>query len=219
MTEHHNAESLLDYSVRLAQLHRSAYRVDVRKSKGQIFTPGTVSRFMAELISIESSQIRLLDPGSGTGILIAAFCEHLVKNAKIPVQLVIDAYENDIAILPKLSATLAECQMVLKTHGHQMKYTICEADFIQSNAGYFHTPLLFSNGDQRALYDVVIANPPYYKLNKDSLQARMMQAFVYGQPNIYALFMALAVSMLKWGRCGLSKTTEKTETTERLSEK
>jgi adenine-specific DNA-methyltransferase len=192
-----NAESVLDYAVRLAQLHRRTFSVDVRKPKGQIFTPNTVSRFMAELINIESNPIRLLDPGAGTGILIAAFCEHLTKQAKAPVQVVVDAYETDAAILPKLSATLDECQATLETHGHQMEYTLCNTDFIQHNAGYFHTPLLFRNSEQRVLYDVIIANPPYYKLEKDSLQAQMMQEFVHGQPNIYALFMALAASMLK----------------------
>jgi type I restriction-modification system DNA methylase subunit len=48
-----NAESVLDYAVRLAQLHRRTFSVDVRKPKGQIFTPNTVSRFMAELINIQ----------------------------------------------------------------------------------------------------------------------------------------------------------------------
>lgn len=76
---HTAQQTVLDYAEHLARLQGSASSIHKRKSKGQIFTPGTVARFMANLLTIERNQIRLLDPGSGTGILIAAFCEHLVK--------------------------------------------------------------------------------------------------------------------------------------------
>jgi len=196
MLGRHSGESVLDYSVRLAWLHRETYDVNVRKPKGQVFTPETVSRFMANLINVETDQIRLLEPGAGTGTLVAAFCDHLMNNVESGIHLIVDAYENDPAILPKLRATLEECQAVLELHGHRMEYNIYDVDFILCNAGYFRKPLLVASNDQ-VLYDVVIANPPYYKLNKDSPQAKAMQGLIYGQPNIYALFMALAVCMLR----------------------
>jgi adenine-specific DNA-methyltransferase len=194
---HTAQQHVLDYAEHLARLQRSASSIHKRKAKGQIFTPGTVARFMANLLTIERDQIRLLDPGSGTGILIAAFCENLVKQAASPIQVTVDAYENDTTITPKLQDTLEQCQALLKTSRHEFQYHLFGEDFILDNARYFNAPLFFPNPDQYILYDVVIANPPYYKLNKQSPQAQAMWEFVHGQPNIYALFMALAVSMLK----------------------
>jgi adenine-specific DNA-methyltransferase len=45
--------------------------------------------------------------------------------------------------------------------------------------------------------DGVIMNPPYFKLRKDSVHAKLMEKIVHGQPNIYAFFMALAARLLK----------------------
>lgn len=188
---------VVEYTEQLAQLQRSTYSIKTRKSKGQIFTPGTVARFMANLLTINSDRIRLLDPGAGTGILTAAICEHLAKHTSSPLQITVDAYENDTTVIPKLEDTLEQCQKLLKGHNHEFQYRIFQDDFILHNAGYFSAPLFLGNDEQHILYDVVIANPPYYKLNKHAPQAQVMLQFVHGQPNIYALFIALAVSMLK----------------------
>jgi adenine-specific DNA-methyltransferase len=47
------------------------------------------------------------------------------------------------------------------------------------------------------LYDIVICNPPYMKIRKDSIEATAMKAYVYGQPNLYGLFMAKAIELLR----------------------
>jgi adenine-specific DNA-methyltransferase len=48
-------------------------------------------------------------------------------------------------------------------------------------------------------FDVVIANPPYFKLNKADRRARVASAVVHGQPNIYSLFMAIGAALLCHG--------------------
>jgi adenine-specific DNA-methyltransferase len=45
----------------------------------------------------------------------------------------------------------------------------------------------------------VICNPPYKKIAKDSLEASLMHDIVYGQPNLYFLFMAMGAKLLKNG--------------------
>jgi adenine-specific DNA-methyltransferase len=189
--------TVVENAEELARLQRQDSSVTARKAKGQIFTPGTVARFMAHQFTIDGPRIHLLDPGSGTGILIAAFCEYLVEKAVSPLQITVDAYENDETILLKLRETLDCCQTLLETKGHEFHYNLFEKDFILHNASYLNSPLFFGDPEQHVLYDAIIANPPYYKLNKQSPQAQAMLEFVHGQPNIYALFMALAVSMLK----------------------
>src|SRR5690606_38909445 len=46
-------------------------------------------------------------------------------------------------------------------------------------------------------FHLAILNPPYFKLRKESEQAQAMSHVVHGQPNIYALFMAVAADLLK----------------------
>ena len=189
-------EGLVEYAERLSELYMRTYTSAVRKSKGQFFTPGQVSRFMANLFDISHSEIRLLDPGAGTGILTAAFCERLLDRGKT-VNLTIDAYENDPNLVPLLRMVLELCKVELERRGHNVEYNIDGRDFILHNEIYFREPDLLLRNEERVLYDFVISNPPYYKINKNSPQSIAMMELVSGQPNIYALFMALSASMVK----------------------
>ena len=45
-------------------------------------------------------------------------------------------------------------------------------------------------------FDIVIMNPPYFKISKKSEYSKKMSDIIYGQPNIYALFMAMGVKFL-----------------------
>jgi adenine-specific DNA-methyltransferase len=86
-------EGLVEYADRLSALYSDVLRPEDIKPEGQFFTPKQVSIFMAELFDINRDKITLLDPGTGIGILSAAFCEKLLGRKK-PVSLVIDAFEN-----------------------------------------------------------------------------------------------------------------------------
>ena len=46
----------------------------------------------------------------------------------------------------------------------------------------------------------MISNPPYLKIRKEAAESVCMSEIVHGQPNMYFLFMAMAVKMLrdKW---------------------
>ena len=91
-------EGLVEYAERLSALYSDGLRPKDIKPKGQFFTPKKVSIFMAELFDINRDKITLLDPGAGTGVLSAAFCEKLLSRKK-PVSLAIDAFENDPEII------------------------------------------------------------------------------------------------------------------------
>ena len=189
-------EGLVEYAERLSELYARTYDAKIRKLKGQFFTPKQVSTFMASLFEIHHNTIRLMDPGAGTGVLAAAFCERLLNNGKI-VNLTIDAYENDSNLLPLLKMLLESCKVELEGRGHNVEYNIYEQDFILHNVGYFRKSDLLWTSEKHILYDFVISNPPYYKLNKDSPQSTVMMELISGQPNIYTLFMALSASMVK----------------------
>ncbi len=189
-------EGLVEYAQRLSELYSRIYSPETRKLRGQFFTPKQVSTFMASLFEICDDTINLLDPGAGTGILIAAFCERLLNNDKI-VNLTIDTYENDADIIPFLKMVLDSCKVELEEKGHNVRYNIYEQDYVLHNKRYFTKSDLMWTADKYILYNYILSNPPYYKLNADSPQSTVMSGLISGQPNIYALFMALSASMLK----------------------
>ena len=45
-------------------------------------------------------------------------------------------------------------------------------------------------------YDLVISNPPYFKIGKDDPRSIAGSSVVHGQPNIYSLFMAISAELL-----------------------
>jgi len=180
-------EGILEYGNRLSELYATTNDAEIRKKKGQVFTPGKVSAFMANLFEIRHDTIRILDPGAGTGVLTAAFCERILKINK-KVNLIIDVYENDSNVLPFLKMVLESCKMELEKKGHAVEYNIYNQDFILYNVMYFKKSGLLWNAENRVLYDFIISNPPYYKLNKDSPQSIAMAGLISGQPNIYISF-------------------------------
>jgi len=191
-------EGLVDYADRLSGLYARTYDPLNRKQKGQFFTPKQVSVYMASLFEIHHNKIRLLDPGAGTGVLTAAFCERILSKGEV-VDLTLDAYENDANLLPLLEKVLESCKLELEEKGNNVGYNICGQDFILHNEGYFRESDLFLRSENPISYDFVISNPPYYKLNKDSPQSRVTMKLIYGQPNIYMLFMALSANMIRSG--------------------
>jgi len=188
-------EGLVDYAQRLSELYSRDYSPEIRKYRGQFFTPKQVSSFMASFFEIHNDTVRLLDPGAGTGILTAAFCERLLNNDKI-INLTMDVYENDPNLLPFLKMTLDSCKIELERRGYNVDYNIFEYDYILHNKSYFKKSDLVWTNENHILYDFIISNPPYYKLNMDSPQSTVMSGLISGQPNIYSLFMALSASML-----------------------
>ncbi len=191
-------ESLVHYAVKLASIYSKYHKLKERKNKGQFFTPEEVAIFMAGLINtvqINKSEVRILDPGAGTGILAASLCESIMRSSpKDYKKIIIDAYENDPDLFPLLNAVLTECSNELTKSGYDVEYNIYIQDFILHNA---------RNDKVHPKYDVVISNPPYYKISKNSQYAVVMKDLIYGQPNIYALFTALATSLLKKGGQGV----------------
>lgn len=189
---------LLDLSAEFQAQYEALTSSEDRKKRGQFFTPPPVARFMAGLLSSFPQHMKVLDPGAGIGTLSAAVCERTLR-LRSPRHVELVLYETDPAVIPLLSENMRRCRSALKSAGHDLTYEIHAKDFILSNSHAFQQPTLFDERPQLNEFDAVIMNPPYFKIRKDSSYARMMDRFVHGQPNIYALFMALAAEMLRPG--------------------
>jgi adenine-specific DNA-methyltransferase len=110
------------------------------------------------------------------------------------------AYEIDSAlaeiltdVLDRLKTWAVERGTVVSVQVVCRDFVLEHADALRSTCGFL--PLL---QDKKA-FDVVIANPPYFKLNKADPRAQAAASVVHGQPNIYGLFMAVGAALLRQG--------------------
>ncbi len=164
--------------VRRTARHVAATADKDRKAIAQVFTPASVARFMAARASRIGEEFTFIDAGAGVARRVTA-----------------ELYETDPAVLPALRQTIAECRKALAANGHHLDATIHEEDFVLRRPA----ASLYAPSPRTGYADAVLMNPPYAKLAKDSPQARAFAEIVHGQPNVYALFMAAAVELLKPG--------------------
>jgi len=187
--------NLVQFASALQKKYESQESVKTRKQIGHYGTPGIIAEYMARMFSqIPTDTVRLLDAGAGVGILTAAVCDRIAK-LKSPRRVKAVLYENNGALIIFLRETLEATQKVLDMGGHELTYEIRTDDFILSNSQFI--PGLFTaRGAVPSSFDLVIMNPPYSKLRKDSMHAKAMGGVIHGQPNIYALFMAVGARFL-----------------------
>ena len=160
-----------------------------RKALRQFFTPLSVARFMAGLAEYNRKSLRVLDAGAGTEILSCAVCEAAVKNKTVKT-LEIDAYEIDPLLADLARESLQMAKKWLAQQHLELSFRIIEEDFILSLRQDLWAKEIVP-------YDLTIGNPPYFKIGKNDPRAVTASRFVYGQPNIYALFMGMAAELLR----------------------
>jgi adenine-specific DNA-methyltransferase len=162
-----------------------------RRERGHFGTPPVIADFMAGMfMEIPQGAVHILDPGAGVGTLSAALCKRVLRQ-RSPRRLAFELWENDPQLEERLRSTMEACREALRAAGHEMDFTIRPEDFVLEHV----QPSLFGAA-ARVSFHLAIMNPPYFKLRKDSEQARLMGHIVYGQPNIYALFLAVAADLL-----------------------
>ena len=166
-----------------------------RKTHGIFLTPEVVARFMAGLLSSKNRRVRLLDPAAGLGILICAAVEELVNQGTVD-EIEVVAHELDRDLCTGLKRVLEALVLWAAVAGVTVKYVVKNGDFILTEC--ISLEMLAGLHDS-ARFDLVIGNPPYFKIGKDDPRAAAANAIVHGQPNIYAVFMAVGATLLKTG--------------------
>lgn len=158
----------------------SAVDRKLRSAMGQFFTPGTIARYMASLLNFEGIEgIKLLDAGAGIGSLTAAAAQradHLCFKAT--------CYELAGGLKEELAATLAALPNVEGTIEH--------CDFIE------HAVRLVSAGKSPG-YSHVILNPPYKKINTESMHRALLRKLGLETSNLYTCFLACAIALCRPG--------------------
>lgn len=169
-----------------------------RHDAGQFFTPPIVARYMTNVAGRLLDNARVLDPGAGVGILACAVCES-AKVQKLTT-LSIVAYESDPILYTLCSFTLNYARNFLQEYGIALSIELYQQDFIEAMAEQITQTSLWSNGLRpRQPFDLVILNPPYFKVNQKDTRARLIKDIAHGRTNMYTIFMSLAASALRVG--------------------
>ena len=169
-----------------------------RKEHGLFLTPVDAAHFMAGWINVKGHALRVLDPAAGAGVLCCAVVERLVENDQKPERIQLVAYEVDQDLIPLLMRVLGHLEKWCRAHQVVLAVRIEATDFVVANAGALQAPLdLVPSITECDLFDVVISNPPYFKIGKNDFRSIAASCVVDGQPNIYALFMAVGAGLLR----------------------
>ncbi len=197
-------EGPTSYADRLGRWYSSLVSEDHKRSFGQYLTPPAVAQFLAGLFQHKDDLVRVLDPGAGSGILTCALAEYLVSSGKSPTRIEVRAYENDPELAAVLTHSLDYLRDRLWGKGIAFESSVITEDFILAHSDvmcevFGKNAKLFKRRQIPRDFDVVVCNPPYFKIPRSDPRAKAANAVIHGQPNIYALFMAVSASMLKPG--------------------
>lgn len=159
-----------------------------RKEIGQFFTSSETARYMAQMFTSPKKEIlNILDPGTGSGILTAAVIDRLQNETNLK-HICITCYEISVDVLPILKHNLE----YIRVHSAiPVDYKIIEQNYITSQKDDFNSTLFKTSNPQK--YDLIISNPPYKKIRKDSEEAKAVPSLCYGSPNLYSLFASVSL--------------------------
>lgn len=187
-----------DFADRIGVYYTSMVSKDHKKQNGQFFTPSPIAKFMGNLVDIKKTNLKILDPGCGTAILTCGLIEKLTSEDNDIEEIELTAYETDQEIKLCTIAVLTYLTKWLNEKSIKFSYQLILDDFILKNASVFLEESVLGLFQQQPLdkFDIIISNPPYFKLSKDDIRAKVSGKVNSGQPNIYALFMAVASKLL-----------------------
>lgn len=172
-----------------------------RKEFSQFFTSNSIAELMASKIEIDSSkkEISLLEPSAGLGALIYSSVLRLkVLDIK---KIEITAVEYDFEVCKILENNLHYLKTELKNEV-DIRYKVINANFLELFGEKWEEKQLKLGlmNNKNGEFDIIVSNPPFKKLGKDSKENKYFYNFIIGQPNIYHLFIALSLKLLK--ECG-----------------
>lgn len=167
--------------------------LEQRQALGQFLTPPGIANFMASLFERHPPELKLLDPGAGTGSLSSALVHQLCRASVRPHSIAVTAYEVDSRLIPALEQTYADCESACLRAGISFSAEIFNSDFIESALHLFRVDL-FSVAKNP--FNAAILNPPYRKIQSVSAARLLLRSAEIETSNLYTGFLALTARLL-----------------------
>ncbi|MGH8984308.1 MAG: Eco57I restriction-modification methylase domain-containing protein [Acidimicrobiia bacterium] len=164
---------------------------ELRSDLGQFMTPLPAARLMASMLSNSRAEVRLLDPGAGSGSLTAAAVWELLAREEVPERIEAVAYEIEPTLVEYLARTLELCGAACELVGVGFEARVEATDFLTAAAEQ-------SCLGQRP-YNCAILNPPYRKIRVGSDARDACRVLGFEVSNLYAAFVGATVQVLEEG--------------------
>ena len=119
----------VEYAEALGEAYLSFSKRNTQKSDGHYLTPAAIATFMAGQSSYSGPHMRVLDPGSGTGILAAAACEAACGSGTV-TSLQVDACETAPVLAGLTRVALAFTRYWLAKRGVALTFDVRHSDFV-----------------------------------------------------------------------------------------
>lgn len=172
--------SLLDEIYLNTEQYQKQFSKKERKTKAQFFTSKSTAIQMVDYLNCNYMEVTILEPGAGNGALTAALIIKLISNGCKRIKCIL--VENDSAVLSLLTQNIQLIKNYAKKNNVAISIKLETDNYILN--------------DSIEKVDIVIMNPPYKKIRKDSAESQKMVKYVHGQPNLYSLFMIKSLNLL-----------------------
>jgi len=151
----------------------------------QYLTPVEIASFMAKITMRyfePAGVVNVLDPGAGTGILSCSLVTELISKGNSAINL--DAYEIDNSILSELEYSYKSIEST-----KNFNYQIYDKNFITD----IGSDIAWGVNKK---YDIIIMNPPYQKINTNTVYKNVLHDISIDTVNTYSAFIAIGIKML-----------------------
>jgi adenine-specific DNA-methyltransferase len=174
------------------RLRRISAVADKHREKfAQYLTPVEIASFMAKITMRyfkPGDVVDILDPGAGTGILSCSLVDELTNHGKPGLvnnpHINLDAFEIDAIIL----AELEQSYQAFKS-SENLCYHIYEKDFIIDVGSDIAWGV-------NKKYNLIIMNPPYKKINANTIYKNVLHDIYIDTVNMYSAFIAIGIKLL-----------------------
>lgn len=184
----------------LVNQHDTFIDKDIKKKLGQFYTPKNIVKSMMLEIKEKLKNIGdndyVVDPACGTGVFLIEMMEQIDSYEKISVFIDNNLYAYDANPFAVIASRINIVVALLANYSLKSKEIV---EYIFSgnafeNIGWKNTIV----EDDERRYSIILGNPPYFKLNSKMMKdIEGYEDIIYGQPNIYTLFMYWAIQHLK----------------------
>ncbi|MEP2237130.1 MAG: N-6 DNA methylase [Maribacter sp.] len=181
----------IDFATSLGDFYSDKSTNLSKKNLGQFFTPKAIAIFLADSVELQDNceEVSILDPGAGLGILSCAMIEQISIKYKNVTSIKLQLYEFDKSIIPYLEKVLVNLNNWCINNSLELSYKISKKDFLIAN--------LSSKSTYKSKYDIVISNPPYFKLSKKYKLKFGLDNDLKALPNAYSAFLVISERLLK----------------------